>query len=50
MGLNPDNTLGKRVAMLINTAHSKNKQDELADQLRTIEQLHMPPKKEKTTS
>lgn len=50
MGLNPDNTLGKRVAMLINTAHSKNKQDELADQLRTIEQLYMPPKKEKTTS
>lgn len=49
MGLNPDNTLGRRVAMLINTAHSKNKQDELADQLRTIEQLHMPPKKEKTT-
>ena len=50
MGLNPDNTLGRRVAMLINTAHSKNKQDELADQLRTIEQLYMPPKKEKTTS
>lgn len=50
LGLNPDNTLGKRVAMLINTAHSKNKQDELADLLRAIEQLHMPPKKEKTTS
>ncbi|KRU21610.1 coiled-coil domain-containing protein [Psychrobacter piscatorii] len=50
LGLNPDNTLGKRVAMLINTAHSKNKQDELADLLRAIEQLHMPPRKEKTTS
>ena len=50
LGLNPDSTLGKRVAMLINTAHSKNKQDELADLLRAIEQLHMPPKKEKTTS
>lgn len=50
LGLNPDNTLGKRVAMLINTAHSKNKQDELADPLRAIEQLYMPPKKEKTTS
>ena len=50
LGLNPDNTLGRRVAMLINTAHSKNKQDELADPLRAIEQLYMPPKKEKTTS
>lgn len=50
IGLTPDNTLGNRVAMLINTAHSKNKQDELADQLRAIEQLHMPLKIEKTTT
>lgn len=49
MNLDPNSTLGKRIAMLINTAYSKNQQASLADPLRAIEQLHMPPMKETTT-
>lgn len=50
IGLNPKSTLFNRVAMIINTAKSKNEQASLAEPLRAIEQLYMPPKKEKTTS
>lgn len=49
MNLDPNSTLGKRIAMIINTAYSKNQQASLADPLRAIEQLHMPPMKETTT-
>lgn len=49
MNLDPNSTLGKRIAMIINTAYSKNQQALLADPLRAIEQLHMPPMKETTT-
>ncbi len=50
IGLNPKSTLFNRVAMIINTAKSKNEQASLAEPLRAIEQLYMPPRKEKTTS
>lgn len=49
MNLDPNSTLGKRIAMIINKAYSKNQQASLADPLRAIEQLHMPPMKETTT-
>lgn len=49
INLDHETTLGKRVAMLINTANSKNDQTTLANQLRAIEQLYMPAKKEKAT-
>lgn len=42
MNLDPESSLGRRVAMLINTARSKNQQATLANPLRAIEQLHMP--------
>ena len=42
MNLNPQSTLGKRIRMVINTAHIKKKQTELAEQLQAIEQLNMP--------
>lgn len=50
MNLKPKTALYERVRMVINTAYSKSKQAPLADPLRAIEQLYMPPKKEKTTS
>ena len=42
MNLDPTSTLGKRIAIIINTAYSKNQQASLADPLRAIEQLYMP--------
>lgn len=42
MKLNPQSTLGKRIRMVINTAHIKKKQTELAEQLQAVKQLNMP--------
>ena len=41
VNLNPKSTLGKRVRMVINTAHTKKKQNELADQLQAIDQINI---------
>ena len=44
INLNPKSTLGKRVGMVINNAFTKNKQTELAEQLRAINEINMPQK------
>lgn len=41
INLNPKSTLGKRVRMVINTAHTKKKQSELAEQLQAIEHINI---------
>lgn len=41
VNLNPKSTLGKRVKMVINTAHTKKKQSELAEQLQAIEHINI---------
>lgn len=41
INLNPKSTLGKRVRMVINTAHTKKKQSELAEQLQSIEHINI---------
>ena len=41
VNLNPKSTLGKRVRMVINTAHTKKKQSELAEQLQAIEHINI---------
>lgn len=41
INLNPKSTLGKRVRMVINTAHTKKKQSELAEQLQAIDHINI---------